>query len=241
MSKNISKIPNRSKKYSQNVATVQAAINKDEITSVSKALEVLFSLQQPNFKEGPSIELHIKLNINPTRSDQLVRGTLVLPHGTGKTIRIAAFVTPENVELAKNSGAQIVGGEDLIEQIRTTEVTDFDVAIAQHDMMKKLPVIARILGTRGLMPNPKAGNVGDNIEELIKQIKAGKVEFKNDKSGNLHLPCGKINSSFTLEKIVENVQAILDAVEKAKPEGVKKKYLLTAHLSTTFSPSIRIA
>jgi len=231
---------NRSKKYQANLIKIQEAQGKNLTISIDKAVEVLFSLQQPSFKEGAMIELHLKLNINPTKSDQLVRGSVVLPNGSGKKIRIAAFVNAENVELAKKLGAEIAGSEELIEKIKNTEVTDFDIAIAQPDMMKKLPVIARILGTRGLMPNPKSGTVGDNIEDIIKLIKAGKVEFKNDKTGNLHIACGKINSSFTTQKIIENIQAAIDAVEKVKPEVIKKKYIISAHLATTQSPSIKV-
>lgn len=231
---------NRSKKYQANLVKIQEAQGKNLVLPLEKAIETLFNLQQPTFKEGAMVELHLKLNINPTKSDQLVRGSVVLPHGSGKKIRIAAFVNPENVDLAKKLGADIAGSEELIEEIKNNEVTDFDIAVAQPEMMKKLPVIARILGTRGLMPNPKSGTVGDNLEEIIKLIKAGKVEFKNDKTGNLHIAIGKINPNFDVQKIVENGQAALDAVEKVKPDVVKKKYILSAHLATTQSPSIKI-
>ena len=232
---------NRSKKYRANLEKIEKAIGKDAVVSIDKAVETLMSLDQPKFAEGTALELHIKLNINPTRSDQLVRGSVILPFGTGKTVKIAAFVTPENVERAIKAGATVAGSEDLIDQIKNTETTDFDIAIAQPEMMKKLPAIAKILGTRGLMPNPKSGTVGDNIEEIINLIKAGKVEFKNDKSANLHIPCGKLNSSFDLSKLVANVTAAMEAVEKVKPEAVKKKYVISAHLATTQSPSIKIA
>jgi large subunit ribosomal protein L1 len=232
---------NRSKKYRANLEKIEKAVGKDSVVSIEKAVETLLTLDQPKFAEGPAIELHVKLNINPTRSDQLVRGSVVLPHGTGKKVRIAAFVSPENVDRALKAGATVAGSEDLIDQIKNTETTDFDIAIAQPEMMKKLPAIAKILGTRGLMPNPKSGTVGDNIEEIINLINAGKVEFKNDKSANLHIACGKINSSFDLAKLVANVSAAMEAVEKAKPEAVKKKYVISAYLATSQSPSIKIA
>lgn len=238
--KQTTKAGNRSKKYRANLAKIEAVVGALPTLPIEKAIEVLFSLDQPNFKEGAMVELHVKLNINPTKSDQLVRGSVVLPHGVGKKVKIAAFVTPENVDRAKAAGAEVVGSEDLVEQIKNTENTDFDIAIAQPEMMKKLPSIARILGTRGLMPNPKSGTVGDNIEEIINLIKAGKVDFKNDKSSNLHIPCGKINKEFDIAKIVSNVKAALDAVEKVKPEVIKKKYIITAHVATSQSPSIRI-
>jgi large subunit ribosomal protein L1 len=231
----------RSKKYNSNQLKIQTALQGKEILELNQAVELLFNLDQPKFKEGPSIELHLKLSVNPTKSDQFVRSSVVLPHGTGKKIRIAAFVSADKVELAKKAGAQIVGGEDLIEQIKSDQKIDFDIAIAQPELMKKLPVIARLLGTAGVMPNPKTGTVGENVEEMINLIKSGKVDFKNDKTSNLHILCGKINGEFTAAKIVENVQAALDAVEKAKPEAIKKKYILSAHLATSQSPSIRIS
>ena len=230
---------NRSKKYRANLEKIQAALGSNQILDVETAVSTLFDLEQSNFKEGAMVEIHFRLNINPTKSDQLVRGSVVLPHGTGKKVRIAAFVTPEKAEIAEKAGADVVGSDELIDKIKSTEVTDFDIAIAEPEMMKKLPAIAKILGTRGMMPNPKSGTVGDNIEEMIKLIMAGKVEFKNDKTGNLHIPCGKINKSFTKEQIVENIKAAIDAVEKAKPESVKK-YITAAYLALSQSPSIRI-
>jgi large subunit ribosomal protein L1 len=236
----IQKIKGRSKKYSSNAAKI-AELTKNEVVDIQKAVETLYTLEHSNFKDGVSVELHVKLNINPTKSDQFVRGNLVLPHGTGKKTTIAAFVTEGNVEKAKKAGAQIVGGEDLIEELKNSGKINFDIAIAEQEMMKKLPVIARLLGTAGVMPNPKTGTVGDNIEEMITLIKKGKVDFKNDKSGNIHILCGKLNDDFTIEKIVENVTVALDAVEKAKPEAVKKKFVISAHLACSMSPSVKIA
>lgn len=236
----ITKGANRSKKYRANLTKIQEAMGKNTSLTVEKAVELLFDFDQPKFKEGPMVELHIRLNINPTKSDQLVRSSVVLPNGTGKKIVIAAFVTPENVDRARKAGAEVAGSDDLIEQIKNSGTVDFDIAIAQPEMMKKLPAIARILGTRGIMPNPKSGTVGDNIEEIINLIKAGKVDYKNDKTGNLHIPCGKINDQFTPEKIVENIKAALESVEKAKPEAIKKKFVLSAFLATTQSPSVKI-
>jgi large subunit ribosomal protein L1 len=232
-----------SKKYRNNLAKVKQAQEeaKSEVLSPEKAAELLFAFEQPNMKDGPTVEVHFKLNINTTKSDQLVRASVSLPHGTGRKVRIAAFVSPENVEKAKAAGATLVGGDDLIEEIKNTGKLDFDIAIAQPDMMKKLPAIARVLGTAGVMPNPKTGTVGDNVEEMIRLIKAGKVDFKNDKTGNLHIICGKISSEFTVEKIVENLKTIMEAVEKTKPEAVKKKFVESVFVATTFSPSIRVA
>ncbi len=228
-----------SKKYQANFNKIQEALNGQSLLPVDKAVDILFKLDQPNFKEGPMVELHFKLNINPTKSDQLVRGNVVLPNGTGKKVKIAAFVSPENVERAKKAGAAIVGSDELIEEIKNTGQINFDIAIAEPEMMKKLPAIARILGTAGVMPNPRTGTVGENLEEIINLIQAGKVDYRNDKSSNIHIPCGKINKDFSPAKILENVRAAIDSVEKAKPESIKK-YILSAHLAATQSPSIRI-
>jgi large subunit ribosomal protein L1 len=232
----------RSKKYLSNLAKVQELQTRlgSSLPEVKEAVQLLFDLDQPKFENGASVELHVKLNINPTKSDQLVRSSVVLPHGTGKKIRIAAFVNPEKEAEAKKAGADVVGSDELIDQIKNSGKVDFDIAIAQPEMMKKLPVIARLLGTAGVMPNPKTGTVGDDIQTMIKLIRSGKVDFRNDKSGNIHIPCGKINRDFNVDTITENVLAALEAVEKAKPEAIKKKFVLSAHLSSTHSPSIKI-
>jgi large subunit ribosomal protein L1 len=235
--------PKGSKKYRANLAKLNEQLEQKQakILSAQEAVDLLFAFEQPNFKEGPTVELHAKLNINPTKSDQLVRGSVVMPHGTGKKVRIAAFVSPENVERAKKAGAEVVGSEDLIEEIKNSGKVDFDIAIAQPEMMKKMPAIARILGTAKVMPNPRTGTVGDNIEEMLQTILAGKVDYRNDKTGNVHIICGKINSNFDATKILENVQAAINSLEKAKPEVIKKKYILSMHLASSLSPSIQIA
>jgi large subunit ribosomal protein L1 len=243
MSKKIIKLNNRSRKYSANFALIQDAIksNKTEIFSVESAVKTILSLEQPAFKDGSSLEIHFKLNINPTKSDQLVRNSVVLPHGTGKKVIVAAFVNPENADAARKAGGDIVGSEDLIDEIKQSGKVNFDKAIAEPDMMKKLPAIARILGTAGVMPNPKLGTVGKNIEEMIKIIKAGKVDFRNDKTGNVHFLIGKINKAFSEEQLIANVKSAIDAIEKCKPEVIKKKYIQSIYLASTMSPSLRIA
>jgi large subunit ribosomal protein L1 len=231
---------NRSKKYRSNLQKIKEALGQKEGLTPEEALDVLLSLDKPNFKEGPMVELHVKLNINPTKSDQLIRSSVTLPHGTGKKVVVAAFVNPENVEKAKKAGADIAGSEDLIEEIKKTQNINFDKAVAEPDMMKKLPAIARTLGTAGVMPNPKTGTVGEDLEGMIGKIKAGKVDFKNDKTANLHIVCGKINDKFDKQKLLENVQAAIEAVEKSKPEAIKKKFILSMYLASTQSPSIKI-
>ncbi len=242
MSKTITKISGKSKKYSANFAKIQEAVTKSKNLKlgVKEAVELLMSLEQPNFKDGTSVEIHFNLGINATKSDQLVRSSVTLPAGTGKKVIVAAFVEPQNVDTAKKAGADIVGGEDLIETIKKDGKVNFDKAIAEPEMMKKLPAIARILGVAGVMPNPKTGTVGTDIEEMIRIIKAGKIDFKNDKSGNLHFLVGKINKYFDATKLISNIETAIDAVNKSKPEVIKKKFVLSCHLATTMSPSIEI-
>ena len=236
----INKIPGRSKKYSQNFLKIKQALESNsEGLTVEEAVKLLISLDQSNYKNGASAELHVKLNIDPTKSDQLVRGSGVLPHGTGKTVRVAAFVTADKEKEAKDAGADIVGGEDLVQKIKQDQKIDFDKAVAVPDMMKKLPPIARILGVAGVMPNPKTGTVGLNLGEIIKTIKAGKIDFKNDKTGNVHVVFGKVNSKFDEKMLVENLNTAIDAIKKSKPEVVKK-FVLGMNISTSTSPNIKI-
>jgi large subunit ribosomal protein L1 len=239
----IIKLNKRSKKYSANFAKIQDAYKakKSEILTTPEAVEILLGLEQPNFKDGNSLEIHFKLNINPTKSDQIIRSSVSLPHGTGKTVTVAAFVNPENEAKAKSAGADLVGSDDLIEEIKKNGKVNFQKAVAEPDMMKKLPAIARILGTAGVMPNPKLGTVGTNIEEMIKLIKAGKVDFRNDKTGNIHFLVGKISKEFDAKKLVDNINLAIETIEKLKPETIKKKYISSIHLCTSMSPSIRIA
>ena len=213
---------------------------ENKIYTVEEAVKLLADMKMPKFKNGVSVELHFKLNINPTKSDQLVRGSTTLPNGTGKTLKIAAFVTPDTEKDAKSAGADIIGGDSLIEEIKKTGKIDFDAAVAEPAMMKKLGPIARVLGTAGVMPSPKNGTVGTDMKEMIEPLKKGKIEIKNDKTGNLHLLVGKFDGKMTPEQIVENVNHALDAVEKTKPEVVKKKFIISAHLATTMSPSVKI-
>ena len=229
-----------SKRQAANALKIKDALGERKQLEVQEAVELLQSLEHPKFKNGVTLELHCKLNINPTKSDQLVRSSVTLPNGTGQTLTIAAFVTAENEAVAKEAGATLIGGEDLIDEIKTTQKINFDIAVAEPEMMKKLPVIARTLGVAGVMPNPKTGTVGTDLKAMIEPLLKGKLNFKNDKTGNIHLICGKFNDSFTTEQLVENVNAALEAVEKAKPEAIKKKFVESAYLTTTMSPSIRI-
>ena len=191
-----------------------------------------------NTKFVGSIEVHIRMLVDAKKTDQAVRGTVSLPNGTGKTKKVAAFVTETKEKEAKEAGATLVGGEELIKTIKETEKTDFDVAVAEPAMMPKLAQIAKILGTRGLMPNPKTGTVGANVGEIIKEIAGGKVNFKNDDSGNIHQIIGK--SDFETPKLVENFKALFVAVQQSKPQTVKGQFIASVTINSTMGPGIRV-
>lgn len=197
------------------------------------AVDVLYKLPAAKFDE--SVELSFHLAVDPRQSDQMVRGTVALPHGSGKTVRVLVFT--ENPEAALEAGADFAGLKDYMDKI-TEGWMDFDVAIATPDAMRELRTLARVLGPRGLMPNPKAGTVTDNVGQAIKEVKAGRVEFKLDKTGNIGVAVGK--RSFQPEQITENVSTVLDAVGKARPAGVKGHYISSVTVSSTMSPGVRV-
>lgn len=211
-------------------------VNQETVYGIEEAIELAKKTATTKFTG--SIEVHVKTGIDAKKTDQAVRGTISLPHGTGKTKRIAAFVSDAKEKEAKDAGASIVGGEDLIKKIKETEKTDFDVAIAEPAMMKNLGQIAKILGTRGLMPNPKTGTVSDNIAGVIKEIAGGKVNFKNDDSGNIHQIIGK--SNFDSAKLAENFKAFIGAVHQSKPSTMKKTFIVSVSINATMGPGIRV-
>ena len=185
----------------------------------------------------PSIEAHVRLGVDPRHADQMVRGTVVLPHGTGKIVRVAVFAQGEKAQEALRAGADEVGGEDLVKKIEGGWL-EFDVAVATPDMMGMVGKLGRILGRRGLMPNPKAGTVTFDIERAIGEVKAGRVEFKVDKGAIIHVPVGK--ASFSEEAIAANLAALLDAVNRAKPSGSKGTYLKSVTIASTMGPGVRL-
>jgi large subunit ribosomal protein L1 len=223
-------------KASKRVRANSELIKKDQIYSIEEALDLL--QKTANTKFVGSVEVHIRTGIDPKKTDQAIRGTIQLPHGTGKVKRVAAFVSDAKAEEAKSAGAALVGGEDLIRQIKETEKTDFDVAVAEPAMMKHLASVAKILGTRGLMPNPKIGTVSDNVAQMIKEIAGGKINFKNDDNGNVHQIIGKTN--FTTEQLHANYKAFMGALNASKPAAVKKSYLASITLNATMGPGIRV-
>lgn len=212
-----------------------AAIEKNRVYTAEEAIELVKKTATTKFTG--SVEVHIKTAIDAKKTDQAIRGAVTLPHGTGKTKKIAAFVTEGKEAEAKAAGAEIVGGEELIKKIKETEKTDFDVAVAEPAMMPKLATIAKILGTRGLMPNPKTGTVSENITAAITEIAGGKINFKNDNSGNVHQVIGKTN--FDNTQILENLKKFMEALHAAKPSAVKKNFIITATMNATMGPGIR--
>ncbi|MDP2670432.1 MAG: 50S ribosomal protein L1 [bacterium] len=182
-----------------------------------------------------SLEIHVKTTADPKYNDQLIRGTVVLPHGTGKKVKVAAFVSDDKVEAAKKAGADIAGNSELIEKIDKGEI-NFDVLVTTNDMMRDLAKVAKILGPKGLMPSPKAGTVAANLEVAIEEIKKGRVEFKLDKTGNVHVAIGKL--SFTDQQLQENIEALLRAMIEHKPSGIKGNLIQKIVLAPTMGPGV---
>ncbi len=209
---------------------------KTQAYPITQAIELAKKNSRSKF--DASIEVHFRLGVNPKKGDQQVRGAVSLPHGTGKTIKVAAFVSPENEAKVKAAGADLVGGQDLIDEIKKTEKTDFQVAVAEPMMMRQLAAIAKILGTRGLMPSPKNDTVTMNPAEAVAQLKKGKVSFKNDDTANLHVAIGKV--SFADAALLENYQTLLDAVKKAKPSTAKGSYLKNISVCSTMGPGVKV-
>jgi large subunit ribosomal protein L1 len=210
--------------------------DKTKTYQISEALELVKKFSTVKF--DASVEVHLKLGIDPRKGDQQVRTAVSLPHGTGKTIKVAAFVAPDQEEACRQAGADLVGGEDLINKIKTSEKTDFAVAVADPAMMKHLAKIAKILGTRGLMPSPKNDTVSANPAKAVAELKKGKVSFKNDDTANLHVAIGKI--SFDTDKLRANFETIMEAVRKAKPATSKGVYIKNAVICSTMGPGIKI-
>jgi large subunit ribosomal protein L1 len=201
-----------------------------------EALELLKSLEGAKFDE--SVEAHIHLNVDPRRADQMVRGTLMLPNGTGKTRRVAVFAEGEKAREAEEAGADVVGSEDLASRIRNDGFMDFDVAVATPDQMRSVGQLGPVLGPRGLMPNPKSGTVTQDVARAVEEIKRGKIEYRVDRYGIIHGVIGK--KSFDLDSLVENYFALREELQRARPAPVKGRYFKTVSLSTTMGPSVKV-
>jgi large subunit ribosomal protein L1 len=214
----------------------KARVDKDRLYTPREALELLKSLEGAKFDE--SIEAHIRLNVDPRKADQMVRGTLMLPNGTGKTRRVAAFVVGEKAREAEEAGADIVGSDDLAARIRDDGFMEFDVAVATPDQMSIVGRLGPILGPRGLMPNPKSGTVTMEVGRAVGDIKRGKIEYRVDRYGIIHGVIGK--KSFDLDSLVENYFALREELQRARPAPVKGRYFKTVALSTTMGPSVKV-
>jgi len=221
--------------HSKRYNAVAAAAPKDKV-AVAEA--VIFFKEKSTEKFDASIELHVRLGIDPKQSDQTVRGSVALPAGTGKTLKVAAVVSSNKEKEAKEAGADMVGGDDIIEQIKQNKL-GFDVLVASPDMMPKLGKVAKVLGPRGLMPNPKTETVGPDVGRLIKAIKAGKANFKNDEYGIVHMGVGK--KSFTQEDLVKNIETAFEAIKAAKPESLKGNFIKSVTLSSTMGPGLALS
>lgn len=223
----------RGKKYNQAIALVE----KERLYTVAEAVELLERTNTVKF--DPTVEIHFNLNIDPKYSDQMVRSTISLPNGSGKTVKIGAFTDAGNEKELLALGATVAGGDDLVDIVATGKI-DFDVAIATPGMMRKMGKVAKVLGPKGLMPNPKAGTVGDDLAAIVAELQAGKFEFKNDKQGNVHSIVGKL--SFGAEKLAQNIEHFRKVIRDVKPTGLKSgaTYINTVYVCNAMGPGIKL-
>jgi large subunit ribosomal protein L1 len=221
-----------SKRYKES----EKVADKSKVYQLKEAISVLKKMAPPKF-DG-SLDLHFNLSVDPKKSEQMVRGTVVLPHGTGKTARVAVFCKGEHEQQAKDSKADYVGGMELIEKV-AGGFLDFDCAIATPEMMKDLSKLGKVLGPRGLMRSPKTGTVTNDISKAIEDVRRGKVEFRVDKQGGIHLAVGKI--SFAEEKLFENAIRVIDSINDSKPASVKGKFIKTLYITSTMNPGLKVS
>jgi large subunit ribosomal protein L1 len=220
------------KKYTEALGQV----DREEQHSVAEAVDLVKGLARAKFDE--TIELALRLGVDPRKADQIVRGTLSLPSGSGRDVRIAVFAAGEKAAEARSAGADVVGADDLVARVANEGFLEFDVAIATPDLMGQVGTLGRILGPRGLMPNPKTGTVTMDVGKAVTEFKSGRVEYRTDKVGNIHVPVGK--ASFSKPQLVANVQAVVDEVVRAKPAASKGRYIRSVTLSSTMGPGVRI-
>lgn len=224
------------KKRSKRYQTTEKLVNKDKVYTLKEAVSLLKSLAQPKF--AGSLDLHFNLSVDTKKSDQMIRGTVVLPHGTGRKVKIAVFCKGEQERDARDAQADYVGAGDLMEKV-AAGFLDFDCVIATPDMMKDLSKLGKILGPKGLMPSPKTGTVTTDVAKAIRDVRKGKVEFRVDKQGGIHLSAGKL--SFSEEQLLENANCVIDAINEAKPGSVKGKFVKAFAVSSTMNPGMRVA
>ena len=223
----------RGKKYLES----KKAYDSTKEYELEEALKIVEQSAKAKFDE--TVELHLKLGVDSRHADQQVRGTIILPHGTGKTQKILAFVKEDRIDEAIEAGADYAGGAELAEKIQKENWLDFDVVIATPDMMATVGRVTRILGPQGLMPNPKTGTVTMDVKQAIEEVKAGKVEYRTDKANLIHVPTGKV--SFGNEKLAENIRALLTAVVKDKPAAAKGRYIRSVTVTSTMGPGVKLS
>lgn len=221
----------KGKKYAE-----KAALIEKESYPLAEAVDLLTKLSTASF--DATAEVHIRINADTEQADQLVRTTVTLPHGTGKSVRVAAFVTDDRIDEAKKAGADLAGKEDLIKKVEDGKI-EFDVAVAMPEVMKELAKIAKTLGQKGLMPNPKAGTVTANVGKTIEELKKGRIECKMDKQGIIHTIFGKL--SFGPEKLRENLETLLQAIKDARPSGIKGTYIASMTIAPSMGPGVKIS
>lgn len=224
-------------KHGKKYVDAAKLVDKSKLYEPSEALETVIKTSTAKFDE--TVELHVKLGVDSRHADQQVRGAVVLPNGTGKNVRVLAICKGANEELAKEAGADFVGAEDMTQKIQQENWMDFDVLITTPDCMGLVGRLGRILGPRGLMPNPKAGTVTPDIAKAVKEAKAGKIEYRLDKTNIIHCPIGKV--SFGTEKLGENFDTLMEAIVKAKPAAAKGQYIRSVAIVSTMGPSVRIS
>ena len=223
----------RGKKYLES----KASYDSTKEYELNEALEIVEKNAKAKFDE--TVEIHFNLGVDSRHADQQVRGTVILPHGTGKTQKVLAFVKEDRIDEALAAGADYAGGEDLAAKIQNEGWLDFDVVVATPDMMAVVGRLGRVLGPQGLMPNPKTGTVTPDVKKAIEEIKAGKVEYRTDKANLIHVPTGKV--SFGKEKLSENIRSLITAVAKARPAAAKGKYMKSVTLASTMGPGIKLS
>ena len=224
-------------KHGKNYVDSAKLIDKNKQYDTKEALDICLQTAKAKFDE--TIELHVRLGVDSRHADQQVRGAVVLPNGTGKDVRVLAICKGENEQLAKDAGADFVGAEDMTQKIQQENWMDFDVLVTTPDCMGLVGRLGRILGPRGLMPNPKAGTVTPDIAKAIKEAKAGKIEYRLDKTNIIHCPIGK--KSFGTDKLSENLETLMDAVVKAKPSAAKGQYIKSVAVTSTMGPGVKLA